>query len=598
MTFSAIFTLILLVAAAALLISEKLRPDLIALTVMVVLGLTGIVSQQQAFSGFGGSAVMTLVGISIISEGLRQTGVTLTLGNLISRVGGKSEGWLVLATLVVSALLSMFMNNIAVVGVLLPAVMAASRRNRVSESRLLLPLAYGTLLGGMATLLTTANIIVSGALKDAGYQSFGLLDFLPVGGPVALVGILYMATIGRRLMPKAGIHKGGIPQQVRLLLADQYQLQKNLHELEVLPGSPLAEKTIAEGEWGSRLQLSIIGLTRKRRSILAPVSEEVILIGDRILAQGTITPDLLLANGLRLNEMHGHLNNIASETITLAELVIAPHSEMIGHSLGDLNFRDKYGLNVLAIWREGNPLLNAFAELALRFGDALLVQGPAANIHKMDRESDFILLQEDPDAVLNPRKQRRAFVITFLTLGVASLGYLPVAVVVLAGAVLLLLTGCLDMSEAYHSIEWKAIFLIAGFWPLSIAIRSTGLAAAATQALQSSWGQVPPLFVAAVLIFIALLLTQFMSGQVASLVLAPIAIVAATSIGVDARVFGMAVALGCSLAFPTPFGHPVNVMVMSPGNYHFRDYLRVGIPLTLLSIGLILAGLAWWGKLI
>ena len=161
---------------------------------------------------------MTLVGISIISEGLRQTGVTLTLGNLISRMGGKSEDWLVLATLVASALLSLFMNNIAVVGVLLPAVMAASRRNRVSESCLLLPLAYDTLLGGMATLLTTANIIVSGALKDAGYQSFGLLDFLPVGGPVALVGILYIATMGRRLMPKAGIHKGGIPQQVRLLL--------------------------------------------------------------------------------------------------------------------------------------------------------------------------------------------------------------------------------------------------------------------------------------------------------------------------------------------------------------------------------------------
>ena len=597
MSFAAIFTLILLIAAAILLVSEILRPDLIALAVMVILGLTGIVTQQQAFSGFGGSAVMTLVGISIISEGLRQTGVTLALGNLMSRLGGKSESWLVLATLIVSVLLSLFMNNIAVVGVLLPAVMAASRRSRVAESRLLLPLAYGTLLGGMATLLTTANIIVSGTLKDAGFQSFGLLDFLPVGGPVALVGILYMMTIGRRLMPKAEARKGGLPQQVRLVLADQYQIERNLHELEVLRGSALADKTIAGGAWGSKLGLSVIGLTRNRRPILAPEPEEVVQVGDRLLVQGAVHPDLLHANGLSLNDFRASADDISSETISLAELVITPRSEFTGRSLQEMNFRDQFGLNVLGIWREGKPLLADFAALPLHFGDALLVQGPAAKIHGLNRESEFMLLQEDPDAVLKPRKQRLAFLITFLTLGIASLGFLPVAVVVLAGAVLLLLTRCLDMSEAYHSIEWKAIFLIAGMWPLSIAIRSTGLAEAAIQALQGAWGQISPLALAAILILIALLLTQFMSGQVASLVLAPVAIVAASAIGLDPRGFAMAVALGCSLAFPTPFGHPVNVMVMNPGNYRFRDYLRVGIPLTILSFAVILFGLAWWAKL-
>jgi len=592
MSFAAIFTLILLVAAAVLLVSDKLRPDLIALSVMVILGLSGIVTQTQVFSGFGGSAVMTLVGISIISEGLRQTGVTLALGNFMSRVGGKSESLLILAALVVSVVLSLFMNNIAVVGVLLPAVMAASRRSRVAESRLLLPLAYGTLLGGMATLLTTANIIVSGALKDAGFQSFGLLDFLPVGGPVALVGILYMMTVGRRLMPKIEDRKGGIPQQVRLLLADQYQIENYLQELDVLPGSPLAGKSIAEGAWGSRLKVSIIGLSRNRHTILAPEPEEVIRVGDRLMVQGAIQTELLGANGLRLNTLRAKAGDFANETITLAELVIAPHSEIIGRSLQEINFRDHFGLNVLAIWREGKPLLADFAALPLHFGDALLVHGSAAKIHDMNRASEFILLQEDPDAVLKPRKQRLAFLITFLTLGVASLGFLPVAVVVLAGAVLLLLTGCLDMGEAYRSIEWKAIFLIAGMWPLSIAIRSSGLAEAAIGALQGMWGQISPLAVAAILV-----LTQFMSGQVASLVLAPVAIVAATTIGIDPRGFAMAVALGCSLAFPTPFGHPVNVMVMNPGNYRFRDYLRVGIPLTIVSIAVILFGLSWWAKL-
>jgi di/tricarboxylate transporter len=597
MSFAAIFTLFILVIAAVLLVSEKLRPDLIALGVMVILGLTGIVTQAEAFSGFGGSAVMTLVGISIISEGLRQTGVTLALGNLMSRLGGKSESLLILAALVVSALLSMFMNNIAVVGVLLPAVMAASRRSRVPESRLLMPLAYGTLLGGMATLLTTANIIVSGALRDAGFRSFGLLDFLPVGGPVAVVGILYMMTLGRRLMPKPEARKSGPPQQARLMLADQYQIEQNLHELEVLRGSPLADKSIAEGAWGSRLQLAIIALTRNFRPILAPEPEEVIRTGDHILVQGSIQTDSISANGLSLCDFRVRADDISNETITLAELVITPRSEFIGHSLLEMNFREKFGLNVLGIWREGKPLLADFASLPLHFGDALLVQGLAARIHGLHRVTEFILLQEDPDAVLKPRKQRLAFAITFLTLGIASLGFLSVSELVLAGAVLLLLTGCLDMGEAYHSIEWKAIFLIAGMWPLSIAIRSTGLAQAAVGALQGVWGQISPLAVAAILILITLLLTQFMSGQVASLVLAPVAIVAATTLNIDPRGFAMAVALACSLAFPTPFGHPVNVMVMNPGNYRFRDYLRVGLPLTVLSMGVILLGLSWWAKL-
>ena len=594
---SAIFTLILLIVAAILLVSERLRPDLVALAVLVILGLTGIVSQSQIFTGFGGSAVMTLVGISIISEGLRQTGVTQSLGSLISRLGGQSERSLILATLVVSALLSMLMNNIAVVGVLLPAVLSASRRSRVSQARLLMPLAYGTLLGGMATLLTTANIIVSGALKDAGFQSFGLLDFLPVGGPVAAAGILYMITIGRRLMPDPDPAREHRPQQIFRLLADQYQLEKDLHELEVLPGSDLAGVSIGNGKWANKLGLSVVGLTHNHRTVLAPSSNVIVQAGDRLLVQGTVTPELLESNHLGLSEFRTSADHVASETTTLAEVVIAPHSSLIGHTLFELKFREKYNLNVLAYWRDGEPLHANFVTLPMKFGDALLVQGKAASIRSMKGESDFILLQEDPDAVLQPQKQKLALIITLSTLVIAAFGFLPVALVVLGGAVLLMLTRCLDLNDAYKAIEWRAIFLIAGMWPLSIAIRSTGLADALVLALRTTWNQVSPMWVAAILIVIALVLTQFMSGQVASLVLAPLAIVAAQLIGTDARALGMAVALGSSLAFPTPYGHPVNIMVMNVGNYHFRDYVRVGVPLTLLSIALILAGLAWWGHL-
>jgi len=592
LNFSAIFTLILTLVAAILLISELLRPDLIALIVMVILGLVGIVSPTETFSGFSGSAVMTLLGISIISEGLHETGVTHWLGNLMYKLGRQSEGRLIMTTMLVSAGLSLFMNNIAAVGVLLPAVMTLSRQTRVSPSRLMIPLAYGTVLGGMATHLTTSNIIVSGTLRDAGFKPFGLLDFFPIGAPLVLIGVIYMLSIGRRLLPQDNPAGQIEPSQLlRLKLANLYQIQRSLIEIEVLSDSPLADLSILNGRWSSRLGANIIGVTHNNHTQLAPVTDRIIYAGDRLLVQGEVDLALLPRLGLRLIQHSKSTPDVASATTILAEVVIAPHAGIIGRTLRQLGFREHYSLNVLGIWRGNKPILSRLADLPLRFGDALLVQGPAERIHVLEQESDLVVLQEDPDAVLKPGKHRRALLITLLTLGVAATGILPVAIVVMVGAVLMVLSNCIGMNDAYHGIEWKAIFLIAGMWPLSIAIRSTGLADVTVHSLINLVGQVPPLVIAALLICLALVLTQLMSGQVACLVLAPLALAAAAMVKVDPRGMAMAVALGCSLAFPTPFGHPVNIMVMSPGGYSFRDYVRVGVPLTVLVMGGILVGL-------
>jgi len=591
-TYPAIFTLILTLVAAVLLISELLRPDLIALIVMVILGLVGIVSPQDTFSGFSGSAVMTLLGISIISEGLHQTGVTHWLGNLMFKLGGRSEATLVLTTMLVSAGLSLFMNNIAAVGVLLPAVMTLSRQTRVSPSRLMMPLAYGTVLGGMATLLTTSNIIVSGTLRDAGIKPFGLLDFFPIGAPLVLIGIIYMLSLGRRLLPKENPTSPTEPSQLlRMKLANLYQIQKSLFEIEMLPESPMVDLSILNGKWSSKLGGNIIGITHNSHTYLAPSTERIIFTGDRLLVQGEVDLERLPRLGLRLIKSNQAPPDVASATTVLAEVVVSPHAGIIGRTLRQLDFRDRYNLNVLGIWRGNKPILSRLADLPLRFGDALLVQGSAERIRVLEQESDLILLQEDPDAVLKPGRHRRALFITFLTLGVAATGFLPVAIVVMVGAVLMVLSSCISMNDAYHGIEWKAIFLIAGMWPLSIAIRTTGLADITVRSLINLVGQVPPLEIAALLLSLALVLTQLMSGQVACLVLAPLALAAASLVKVDPRGMAMAVALGCSLAFPTPFGHPVNIMVMSPGGYSFRDYLRVGLPLTVLVMAGILVGL-------
>ncbi len=576
------FILLLTVIAAFLLVSEKLRADLVGLLVMAVLGLSGLLTSQQTFAGFSGSAVMTILGISIIAEGLRQTGATGRLGVLITRLSGKSEAGLILAVTLVSAGLSLFMNNIAAVGVLLPAVMTVARRRQISPARLLIPLSFGTLLGGMATLLTTSNIILSGALKEAGFKPFGLLDFLPVGGPALVLGALYLATLGRRLLPGADSKTGTPPQQLSRQLAELYRLDAQLRRVDVLPGCPLAGQSIGESQFAQAAGLTILAILRKRQRLIHPGAETAILPGDRLLVEGEVDParlselDLCLANG------EEELPVLAAGSAVLVEVILPPHSSLAGRSLRQSGLRERYGVTALAVWREGQALYQGVSDLSLRGGDTLLVLGAADRLKELRRNPNLLLLEEDPDAVNRPGKLILAAAIALLTLGVAAVGVLPVAETVLAGAVLMLLTRCLEMSDVYTNIEWKAIFLIAGMWPLSTAIGITGLADGAVRGLISALGALSPLGLNAVLMAVAMLLTQFMSGQVAALVLAPLALSAAAALGIPPYAPAMAVALGCSLAFPTPFGHPVNLLVMSPGGYTFKDFLRVGLPLTVL----------------
>lgn len=593
---SALLTLLITLIAAVLLISDRVRADLMGLIIMVVLGLSGLVTPAETFAGFSGSAVMTILGISIISEGLRQTGVALWLGNWMRRLGGKNEIRLILVTMLVAAGLSLFMNNIAVVGVLFPATMAVARRTRVPAGKLLMPLAYGTALGGMATLLTTSNIVVSGMLKDNGLEPFGLLDFLPLGLPVVAVGVLYMLLWGRRLLPAAPNRGEQQQEQLNQRLETLYNLRNTISEVRVLAGCPLAGMRLADMGWALQTRTTILGILRNGQAILAPGPEETLEVGDRLFVQGQISAEIMEAQCLQREVHSAEPSLVSNENITLAELVISPHSSLIGRTLKEIRFRDKYHLNVVAVWRSGDAISSGLSDLKLRFGDALLVQGLASVIHAMTDHSDLLLLEENPDAVLKPGKLWLALAIMVVTLGIATLGYLPVAQVVLAGAVLMLLTGCLTMNDVYKNLEWKAIFLIAGMWPLSTAIMSTGLADAVGVALIQHLGFAAPWVIAAVLIGVGLLLTQVMSGQVAALVIGPLALAAASQLQVDPRAMAMGVALSCSLSFPTPLGHPVNLMVMGSGGYRFRDFLRIGTPLTILIVGVILAGLIlYWG---
>ena len=594
---AALFTLIVTIIAAVLLITEVLRPDLVALLVLIALGLSGTVDPQKVFAGFSGVAVMTLIAISMVGAAMQKTGVTLILSRWMLRVGKKNIPALTLVTFLTAAGLSLMMNNIAVVGIMLPAVMTLTRSSGVSPSKLMLPLAYGTILGGMATLFTTSNIVVSGALRDAGFAPFGVLDFLPIGLPLIVIGAAYMLTIGRKLLPTATTDSHvGLLSQLGERLTNLYDLKRNLTEIIVLPESPLAGKTISAGDWRKKVGLTIIGIIRNGQSYLGPKRSEVVKAGDRLMVHGLIDPNNLIEFHLAVVQGNPTEPNVINEVVKLAEVIIPPHSSVNGKTLRDLNFREKYHLTVIAVWRGTCPVEEPLVDLQLQAGDALLVQGTARRIRLLHGETDLVLLEEDPDAILEPGKIYLAVGIMLASLIIAATEVVPVPVVILAGAVLLVVTGCMNMNDAYRSIEWKVIFLIAGMWPLSTAIRDTGLASIAVNSLLGLLGNISPIWIALAFILVAMLMTQVMGGQVAALVVAPLALAAAASLQLDSRGLAMTVALGCSLAFPTPYGHPVNIMVMSPGGYNFQTFSRIGIPLTILVILGILAGIfIFWG---
>lgn len=587
-----VFVFLILAVAILLFLSDRLRPDVIAILVMLALGLSGLLNAQEVFSGFSRSAVITILAIFMLAEGLRRTGVTEMLGEALLKLGGKSESSLVLTVTLAGAALSLFMNNIAAASVLMPAILGIGRKSGVSPSRLLMPLAFGTILGGMATLLTTTNILVSGILKQYELEGFGLFDFAAVGLPIVLFGTLYMALIGRKLLP-AQAHPIAEPNSnAETDLEALYQLEQRRIEGRVFKESPLAGRLVRDSQLRERFKLNLVAIQREGHTLSNICPETKILPGDVLHLIGRtdwIAPHALETVLELLTDSHNPHPSLA-----LVEAVLPPRSLFVGQTLRELHFREKYGLNVLAIWREGHPYRSNHNEMPLRFGDALLLQGPPEKIAILQTEPQLLVLARRI-TITQPRKALLAALLFLLTLLVAALSSLPIAEVMLGGAILMVLLGVLSMDQAYQAVEWKSVFLIAGMLPLGIALDKTGAAALLGQLLLRAIGDHSGLFLLAVLLGVTIAFTQVMNGPAVGAILAPIAIQMAYVSGADPRALAMAVALGTSVAFITPLGHPVNVLVMGTGGYKFRDYAKVGLPLTaiLFMVMLIFLPLFW-----
>jgi di/tricarboxylate transporter len=592
-----VITLAIAGTAIVLLLTERLRADLVALLVVVALGASGVLTSEETFSGFSRSAVITLLAIFILAAGLERTGVTRRVGDLLVRVAGSSEQRLVVTVMLAGAFLSLFMNNIAAAAVLLPPVSGAAQRSGVNPSRLLMPLAFGTILGGMATLLTTTNIVVSSLLRDRGLAGFGLLDFAPLGLPIVAIGIAYMALWGRRLLPARSpaemiedIHR----QEASL--AQVYHLGETLARAGVPKGSALAGLTLA----GSRLReahgVNVLAIEREGRILRAPSPDQVLQAEDVLLLSGELDAPGLAGDLDPLPPRHWRERDLESRSVVLVEAVLAPRSDLIGRTLRETRFRERYGMSVVAIWRAGRSLRAGLTDLELQLGDGLLLQGERDRLPVLRAEPDLIVLDRGLDEPPPSRRRGRlALAVMAVTLVVAATGVIGVGEAMLGGALVMILIGALSMDDAYQSIEWRSIFLVAGMLPLGTAMIKTGAADLITHGLLSVLGGAGPLAVLAGLVALAILLTQAMNGAAVSAVVAPIALQTATRIGADPRSFAMAVALATSVAFLTPLGSPVSILVMGPGGYRFRDYLRAGLPLTILLFALIvgLLPLVW-----
>jgi di/tricarboxylate transporter len=591
--------LAILAITVFLFIIDRLRVDVVALMVLLALVLTGLISAEDAFAGFSSPAVITVWAIFIVSGGLFHTGVANVLAERMLKLAGKSRSRLTTLLMTTVGLMSGVMNNVGATAVLMPATVTMSRKSRINASLLLMPLAFGSLLGGMITLIgTPPNILASDALRMAGLEPFSLLDFAPVGLAALAVGIVYMLILGLRLLPDRTPAER-LERMEDVDLVGLYRLGERLFRARIPAGSPLIGKTLAESELRQQYELSVIGLERRNEEILAPPSDTVLRRGDMLLLEGMVDHlEWAQASG-RLDvqpEVGVHDKELQSEAIGIAEVLLSPRSSQVGKSLTDMQFREKYNLTVLAILRDGNPYRTGLADLRLRLGDTLLVQGPRQNIRVLQREVDFVVLSDvDVVETIRSKKAPIAVAIMAVMLGTVLVGWLPIAAAALLAGILMVLTGCLTMDEAYQSIEWKAVFLVAGTLPLGIAMEKTGTAEFLARLMYDAIGGLGPMALFAGFYILTNVLTQFMSNAASTVLIAPIAIDAAYQAGSEPHALLMAVAVAASAGFLTPVAHQSNVLVMGPGGYRFSDYFKVGLPLNILVflVALLIVPLIW-----
>lgn len=792
LTFDIALVLIILAAAFVLFVTEWLRMDVVALLVLGTLAVTGLVTPEQSLEGFANPAVVTVWAMFMLSAGLTQTGVAQVIGQQTLRLAGRGEVRMVVVIMITAGVMSAFMNNIGVAALMLPVVLDIARRTGVAPSRLLMPLAYGTLLGGLTTLIgTPPNLIVSEILREADLQPFRLFDFTPVGGAVMLAGVAFVALVARRWLPQRdpatetsadpgaqaeqadgpegpyALHERTALLQVgadsplvgvtleesrlgtatglnvlaverngkhhpapdpgfvldagdrlmvegrldrfadlrawrqvvveddnlgperlvsesfdlaefeipagsylvgqtlgevafrqrhhafvvalvrgadvrRGLLADErlqagdrlliegnrdridalreaallqatepvdraeltrrYRLEHRLVTVRFPDGSPLVGRSVTESRLGDALGFGVIAILRGETRLLWPGSDVRLKAGDRLVASGR-PEDLQVFYGLQSLKVEqaaeggAELSALRSDRVGLVEATLSPRSRLAGKTLRQSAFRARFGLQAVAVLRAGRAHRSDLRDLELRFGDLLLLQGPREKAALLAHEPDLLVLTKAFGRQHDTKCAPLAALIMIAVLVPVLFGWLPIAVTAVIGAALMVTTGCLSMEEAYRAVEWRAIFLIAGMLPLGTAMQDSGAAALVAEGTVELASSVGPWGVIVGLYLITAMATMIIPTAALVVLVGPIAIKAAADMGISPHAVIMAVAIAASASFTSPISHPANLLVMGPGGYRFSDYIKVGVPLTIVIAVVALLLLPWFWPL-
>ncbi|RME37383.1 MAG: hypothetical protein D6794_07095 [Deltaproteobacteria bacterium] len=571
-------TLVLIILAGAIFLyaTEWIRMDLVSLMVLLAVGLTGLVSPEEAFSGFSNPAVITVAGMFVLSAGLTHTGALGPVGETLLRFAGQSEARMMTAVMFASGLFSAFINNIGATAMLMPLVTGMAQKGQFSPSKLLMPLAFGSLLGGVCTLIgTPPNILVNELMLEHTGRSFGMFTFTPLGTILLASGIGFMVLVGRRLLPD---RKGGP-------LTEAYQVKNYISEVAILEDSPLVDKTIAASGIERDFGLKVRALFRGSVKYPHPHRNRKLRAGDVLFLEGDPSGILKVREkkGIALVQEAEHpLMGISKkDEVVVVEAALTPTSEMVGKTLRDVRFADTHGLTVLAIWRKGAPVIRKVDHVALQFGDVLLLQGTRDRAIHLGRDHGFLLLGDVDRIPFRPRRGPVAILILVGVIAAASTGLLSIMLAAPAGALLMVLLRCLNIKDAYEAIDWSIIVLIAGTLPLGMAMERSGAAEIISRQLLGVLGNFGPWAVLSGLFLLTFLLTAVMSNAATAVLIAPIAFETSQHLNVASEPFYMAVAVAASASFLTPISHQSNALVMGPGGYRFADYIRVGLPLNL-----------------
>ncbi|MGB7060247.1 MAG: SLC13 family permease [Geitlerinemataceae cyanobacterium] len=583
-----ILMLCILVAALIAFVAEWLPVDITAIGVATVLMLFGLVSPDEGIAGFGNSATITVMAMFILSAGITKTGAIQIVRDLLVKWGGNNPSQQIFVMGAIVGPITAFINNTAVVAIFIPIVEEWCRKQKISVSKLLMPLSYATVLGGMITIIgTSTNILASGISKKLGYGEFGLFQFTPLGIITFLIGLVYLTFAAPKLLPdRKPIANNS--------LSEEYGLKDYVSEVVITPRSSLIGQTLNQSEIQRKFDIDVLEIIHNENKFPQPLGDKQLSAGDILLVRGT-REDLLkirdergieILADVKFSQESGGEESIESEMSSgeenIAEVLILSNSRLIGSTLKDLRFRQRYNATVIAIRRGEELVRERLGKVPLRFGDLLLVQGPKQSILGLQTTRELLVLeQKDVDSI----QQKKAWIAVAIILGVvvvAAFNWFPILVTSLVGVILMIVTGCLKPGEIYGAVRWDIIFLLAGLIPLGTAMENSGANEWLADNLVNLGGSFSGYWILLFFYLITSFLTEILSNNAAVVLMIPVAVQVAISLSLNPLAFMYAVTFAASNSYLTPIGYQTNTMVYGPGGYKFLDFTKVGLPLNLI----------------